>query len=106
MAAERVDFFFIFVCNIEARMRVTHRTYNKGSRRQEGQEREGKNSGEQRHEICGRDRDGVGVHRQNKMDTTGTFRKEYHIHTVVAKNIGTRALFSNNAPFLQENCCN
>ena len=41
-----------------------------------GWEREGKNTGEQRHEICGRERDGVGVHRVNKMDTTGTFRKE------------------------------
>ena len=27
-------------------------------------------------EICGRERDGGGVHGVNKMDTTGTFRKE------------------------------
>ena len=40
---------------------LTHRTYNKGSRRQEGWERELQNSVEQRHEeICGRERDGVG----------------------------------------------
>ena len=51
--------------------------YNKRSRRQEGWEWEGQNSGEQRHEeICGRERDGVGVHGVNKMDATETFRKE------------------------------
>ena len=27
-------------------------------------------------EICGRERDGVGYMGVNKMDTTGTFRKE------------------------------
>ena len=27
-----------------------------------------------------------------------------HIYIVVAENIGTLALFSNNAPFLPENC--
>ena len=32
---------------------------------------------EQRNEeICGRDRDGGGVHRVNKMNNSGTFRKE------------------------------
>ena len=50
--------------------------YNKGSRRQEGWEREGKNNEEQKHGICGRERDRGGVHRVNKMDTPGTFRKE------------------------------
>ena len=51
--------------------------YNRGSRRREGQEREAQNIREQRHEeICGRERDGGGVHRVNKMDTTWTFRKE------------------------------
>ena len=40
-----------------------------------GQDREGQNSGEQRHyEICGRERDGE--HGVYKMDITGTFRKE------------------------------
>ena len=39
--------------------------------------REGKNSGGQRHEIWKGEGDGVGyVHRVNKMDTAGTFRKE------------------------------
>ena len=34
--------------------------HNKGGKRQEGWEREGQNSGEQRHEeICGRERNGV-----------------------------------------------
>ena len=52
-----------------------NRTYNKGSRRQEGWEREAQNSVEQRREeICGRERDGMGTQRVNKMDTTGTFR--------------------------------
>ena len=36
--------------------------HNKGSSRRE--------------DICGRERDGVGVRGVNKMDTTGTFRKE------------------------------
>ena len=45
--------------------------------RQEGREREGQNSGEQRHkEICGRERDGGREHGVYKMDITGTFRKE------------------------------
>ena len=45
--------------------------------RQERREREGQNSGEQRHsEICGREREGAGEHGEYKMDITGTFRKE------------------------------
>ena len=45
--------------------------------RQEGWEREGQNSGEQRHsEICGRERDGEGNTGVYKMDNTRTFRKE------------------------------
>jgi len=34
--------------------------YNKGRRRQEGREEEGRNSEEERHEICGWERDRVG----------------------------------------------
>ena len=52
--------------------------YNKGSRRQEGWERDGRNSVEQRQEICERERDGVGVQGVNKVDTTGTFRSLYY----------------------------
>ena len=50
--------------------------HNKGSRRQEGLEREAQNNGETHEEICGSERDGGGVHGVNKMDTTWTFRKE------------------------------
>ena len=47
--------------------------YNNGSRRQEGWERESKNSVEQRHEeICGRERDGQG--RGGKKD--GHYREQ------------------------------
>jgi len=53
---------------------LTHKKYNEGSRRQEGREREGQNSGEQRHEeICGMEKDGAGIHGVNKMDKTKTF---------------------------------
>ena len=46
--------------------------HNKGSKRQEGWEREGKNSGEQRHEeICGRERDGVGYTGQTRWTRQG-----------------------------------
>ena len=48
--------------------------HSKGGVRQEEWEREGQNSGEQRHEICGRVRGGE--HEVNKMDTTVTSRKE------------------------------
>ena len=38
----------------------THNVQGEQSRRQEGQEREGQNSGEQRQEeICGREKDGT-----------------------------------------------
>ena len=77
---------FFFGYNVKAHMRAnTQRTNNKGSRRQEGWEREGKNSWEQRHEdICGRERDVVGYTgkpiwtRQGLSGpyTAGTFRKE------------------------------
>ena len=53
---------FLFVCTVEARMRantqkhiVTRRAGDKRGRRGKG-----KNSGEQRHEICGRERDRAG----------------------------------------------
>ena len=45
---------------------------NKGSRKQEGQEREGKNSVEQRQEeICGREKDGVGYTGQTRWTPEG-----------------------------------
>ena len=50
--------------------------HNKGSMTQEGQESKGKTVGNRHEEICGRERDWAGVHRVNKMDTTGTFWKE------------------------------
>ena len=50
--------------------------YNKGSRRQEGQEREGRNSVEQILRDLWKVGGWDGVHRINKMDTTGTFKKE------------------------------
>ena len=64
---------------------LTHRTYNEGSRRQDGWERNTQNSGESTHEeICGRERDGVGYTRSTRWTlqgisgpyTTETFRNE------------------------------
>jgi len=56
MAASRPSFFSIHI--VEARMRVNTQCTARGGMRQEGQEREGQNSGEQRHKvICGRERD-------------------------------------------------
>jgi len=49
-------------------MRANTQTH-KGSRTQEGRKKTVGN----RHEISGRERGGVRVHRVNKMDTTGTF---------------------------------
>ena len=53
--------YFIFVCIVEARMRANIQRTSMGGMRQEQWEREGHNSGEQKHlEICGRERDGAG----------------------------------------------
>ena len=71
------SFFFVHV--VEARIRANTQTYNKGSRRREGQEREAQNIREQRHEeICGREREGWGGGTQGLSGpyVTGTFRKE------------------------------
>ncbi len=50
--------YFVYI--VEARRRANTQNVQLGSRRQEGWEREGKKSVEQRHEeICGRERDGA-----------------------------------------------
>ena len=52
-------FFLVYI--VEARMRGNTQRTAKGGVRQEGRERKGQDSGEQRHsEICGRERDGAG----------------------------------------------
>ena len=57
---------------------LTHKKYNEGSRRQEGREREGQNSGEQRHEeICGMEKDG-GRDTRGKQDGQD---KDFHVLT-------------------------
>ena len=56
-------------------MRAHTQNVQQGEQETRGAEREGKYSGERRHEeICGRERDGGRVHRVNKMDTIGTLR--------------------------------
>jgi len=58
--------------NVEAHIRANTEMHNKGSGRQEGQEREGKNSGEQRHVvICGRESDGAGYTRKTRWTLQG-----------------------------------
>ena len=77
-------FYFIFLYALSRLVwELTHIQNRTRAAGEEGREREGKNSGKQRHEICGRERDGAG-YTVNKMTlqgfpgpcTTGTFRKE------------------------------
>ena len=53
-----------------------HKTYNKGSRRQEGWEREAQNRREQTSGDLRKGEGSGGIHVVNMMETTGTFRKE------------------------------
>ena len=63
--------FFLFYIQCRGSYESSHTMHNKGVRRQEGWEKEGQNSGEQRHEeICERERDGVG----NMGNTRWTFQ--------------------------------
>ena len=50
--------------------------HNKEGRRQVGWEKEGQHNGEQSLGDLWKGEGWGGVHRVNKMDTTGTFRKE------------------------------